>query len=95
MFLLQVPEHVLGAVGPVLFLEVPQDDPGGCGKRGKRWGHLRPSLALPSRVLRTLPLPPAAASARLLLMSFPATKLESCTGQLLWETPPSGEGAGP
>lgn len=38
MFLLQVPEHVLGAVGPVLFLQVPQDDTRGCRRRGRIWG---------------------------------------------------------
>lgn len=77
MFLLQVPEHVLGAVRPVLFLQVPQDGPWGCEKRGRSWGHLRLPLLLPSRVRRTPPLPPAAASARLLLMAFPATKLKT------------------
>lgn len=77
MLLLQVSEHVLGAVGPVLFLQVPQDDPGGCGRRGGRPGHPRPPRPLPSRALWAPPLPPAAASARLLLMAFPATELKA------------------
>jgi hypothetical protein len=69
--------------------------PGAAGDEVGYGGHLRPPLLFPSRVLRALPLPPAAASARLLLMAFPATKLESWTGRLLRETPPSGEEAGP
>lgn len=38
MFPLQVPEHVLGAVRPVLLLQVLQEDGGGCGGRRRRAG---------------------------------------------------------
>lgn len=78
VFPLQVPEHVLGAVGPVLLLQVPQENAG--GYRGRRQGRrhsAEPSPAPRPRVspARTAPSPPAAASARPLLIVFPAAKL--------------------
>lgn len=38
VFLLQIPEHILGAVRPVLLLQVPQEDPWGYRERRGRGG---------------------------------------------------------
>lgn len=43
VFPLQVPKHILGAVGPVLLLQVLQQDPGGYGRRRHRGGVTQPT----------------------------------------------------
>lgn len=94
---LQVPEHVLGAVGPVLVLQVPQEDPGGYEETGQRWESLNRPLARPPPGSPPRPrsrLPPAAASARPLLMAFPAASSENRTLQLLGATAASGDEKG-
>lgn len=101
VFPLQIPEHILGAVGPVLLLQVPQEDPGGYRKRRGRGGRVPlgryPSPALlPVFPAPTAGLPPAAASARPLFMAFsrrqtPKAGRYSCSGQRLL---PATGGAG-
>lgn len=81
VFLLQIPEHILGAVRPVLLLQVPQEDPWGYRERRGRGGgvplgrHPPSPTLLPVFPAPTARLPPAAASARPLFMAFPAAKL--------------------
>lgn len=98
VFPLQVPEHVLGAVGSVLLLQVPQEDPR--GYEDTRQGWESPSQRLSRSPRPRLPRahrprsPPAAASARPLLMAFPAANSESRTLLSLEATATSGDERG-
>lgn len=74
---LQVPKHILGAVGPVLLLQVLEEDPGGYGRRKHRGGSLSRPLTRspPGLPVPEARVPPGAASALPLLMAFPAAQL--------------------
>lgn len=97
VFPLQVPEHVLGAVGPILLLQVFQQDPGGYGKRrgsgvgGPSTDPCPPSPRSSRGQSRYLPprLPPGLYS-----WFFPPPNSESRKLQLLGATAPSGHGLG-
>lgn len=96
VFPLQVPKHILGAVGPVLLLQVPQEDPGGCRERRQGRKSLEPPHPLPSgSPQRQRPsylqpqLPPDLYS-----WPLPPPNSESRTLRLLGATAPSGDGKG-
>lgn len=100
VFPLQVPKHILGAVGPVLLLQVLQEDPGGYGRR-HRGGVTQPTPAPLTRSPPGLPgsRGPRTASRRfspafthgLSRRQTPKAGRYSCSGQRLL---PAARGAG-
>lgn len=100
VFLLQIPEHILGAVRPVLLLQVPQEDPWGYRERRGRGGGFRsvdtPPHPLSSRSSQR-PRPgylPPQLPLGLYSWPFPPPNSESRTLQLFGATAPSGDERG-
>lgn len=100
VFPLQVPEHILGAVGPVLLLQVPQEYPGGYRERRSRGGGSLSRHPHPQPLSSWSPQSPRLDYLRPQLLPglyswlFPPPNSESRTLQLLGATAPSGDGRG-